>query len=385
MGTKQCIWEKIIFWGRILTYDNRQVSTLALKFHSRLLTSGSHFAVKEGFINLIQTIIGWYSDKKLHTLLPSHGLSTESHIHVSYLNIVKLIVDTAKEISKTWIRFPHRYVEEIIEKMTEMLTITTETQYSPLSMFGIVDMESHWLRDWLHGNMSRSIFYKNISKSRQFITVLINKITNYINQTKFEEYADNVKQMKMIVTKGSSIPVSHSVMKFVTFLNNVCFLSRLFKFKAGRKLIEDISAFLNSLSNLLMLKETATTPGKLLVKHLAPVYTFEHVQPIIGNIDINNIDSVHNALEILVKDDVLVHFGDKLIPLIMEIAAQHATDQVVKSKITLINSLLSASPKAAFSYGWLYPNQIKLPTASKCDIAMISNKFKNFAIAILTL
>ena len=111
-------------YRKCLVDPDQKVSKLALKFHSRLITSGSHFAIKEGFLNLIVSITSWYKDKKIHSMLPSHGLSAETYIHGAYLNILNLMVLAAKDITKIWIRFPQKYVEEIIESMVELLTMS---------------------------------------------------------------------------------------------------------------------------------------------------------------------------------------------------------------------------------------------------------------------
>ena len=73
---------------------------------------------------MIVSITSWYKDKKIHSMLPSHGLSAETYIHGAYLNILNLMVLAAKDITKIWIRFPQKYVEEIIESMVELLTMS---------------------------------------------------------------------------------------------------------------------------------------------------------------------------------------------------------------------------------------------------------------------
>ena len=39
---------------------NPAVADLALKIHTRLVGSGQHFAIKEGYVSLVQTVAGWY-------------------------------------------------------------------------------------------------------------------------------------------------------------------------------------------------------------------------------------------------------------------------------------------------------------------------------------
>ena len=70
-------------YRRCLVDPDPRVPALARKFHQRLLSSGSHFAMKEAFVNLAAAVTGWYQDKKVAPLLPSCGLSTECHVHTA--------------------------------------------------------------------------------------------------------------------------------------------------------------------------------------------------------------------------------------------------------------------------------------------------------------
>ena len=102
-------------WPRLLAHLQKavgdpelEVARLGLAIHARLLVSGSHLAVKESFISLVDTVTSWYQERRQHGLLPSCGLSAASPLHCSLLSSLGLLASTARDLPRLWLRFPHR-------------------------------------------------------------------------------------------------------------------------------------------------------------------------------------------------------------------------------------------------------------------------------------
>ena len=254
---------------RCLADHNKEISCLSLKFHARLFISGSHFAIKEGFINLLQTVSGWYSDKKLSSHLPRTGLARDSHLHQAALDILSLALSMAADLPKTWIRFPQRFVEEIIESMIELLSVKSiQGQHSPLTLLSLVDPEAGWLRDWLHPKISRTIFLRKLSCCRQVVQSIQADLLTYIQQTPFQHYSQVRAEMKELRQRSEFSSISGGLVEFVCFLHKVSFMLNILNYQAG-EMVEGRESLLSSLVQLVLLPSTAAHPGRYIALRLA--------------------------------------------------------------------------------------------------------------------
>ena len=250
---------------RCLADQNKEISCLSLKFHARLFISGSHFAIKEGFINLLQTVCGWFSDKKLSSHLPLSGLTRDSHLHQAALDILSLALSMAADLPKTWIRFPPRFVEEIIETMVELLSVRSlQGQYSPLTLLSLVDPEACWLRDWLHPKISRTIFLRKLSSCRQLVKSIQQDVVTYIQETPFQHYHKVRAEMKEVRLRSEVSSISGDLVEFVSFLHKISLSLNILTYQGG----EMVESLLTSLVHLVSLPSTAAHPGRYLALRL---------------------------------------------------------------------------------------------------------------------
>ena len=215
-------------------------------------------------------------------MLQSSGLSANSFIHVAYLNILSLVVNIAKSLPKSWIRYPHRYVEEMIETMLELLFIPNNGSYSPMDMIAIIDYEATWLRDWFHGKTARTIFIKNVNQG-SFIANLVNGVSKYPNS-----FQKSLDEMKSFSEKSNFNEMSPSVIEYGSFLHKISFLSRIFSLRQGRTL--DFRQYVNFSIRLSLDPLTAETSGSFIASKTKNLFNAEYI-PLVLEILNKNLKS----------------------------------------------------------------------------------------------
>ena len=185
-------------YRRCLVDPDPRVPALARKFHHRLLSSGSHFAMKEAFVNLAAAVTGWYQDKKVAPLLPSCGLSTECHVHTAALGTASLVLELARELPRAWVRFPQRYVEEVLDSMVQLLSLRSAAAYSPLQLLAALDPGAVWLRDWLHGKLFRTMFLRRLTQpgTSSLLALLLERVASFVQETAAEQYLALSREMR---------------------------------------------------------------------------------------------------------------------------------------------------------------------------------------------
>ena len=348
---------------RCLSDPDPAVTSLALKFHSRLAASGSHFAVKEGFVNLLATLTSWYTDKKLISMLPSSGLSAKQSLHVAYLNILSLIVKISKSLPKSWIRFPQRYVEEIIESMLELLVVQSNGYYSPMDMISMIDHEATWLRDWLHGKIARTIFFKNVKKCSSFITNLVNGVSN--QPKSFMKVPAEIKSLKM---NNNFTQISRSVIEYGSFLHKISFLSRIFSFRQGRT--SDFRQFETSIIKLALDSSTAEITGSFITKNINHI-SDDNINLVLEflNQNTSDVNTTSNVLELCSLNDTDDVDYDVLIPVLLNVLNRFPReDKILKTPLKnvliyfecmYVFRMLTRHTRAHVSPGWkLLINQL---------------------------
>ena len=330
---------------RCLSDPDPAVSSLARKFHSRLAASGSHFAVKEGFVNLLTTMSSWYTDRKLISALSSSELSAKQSIHMAYLNILSLIVKIAKSLPKSWIRFPQRYVEEMIETMLELLFVQNNGHYSPMDMISIVDYEAIWLRDWLHGKIARTIFIKNVKRSSSFITNLVNSVSNYPKS--FKNMQGEIKSLKM----SNFSHMSRSVIEYVSFLHKISFLSRLFSYRQGRT--GDFRQYETSTIKLALDPSTDEITGIFITRNIKHIDA-ENNNLVLEFINQNTSDATttRNALDLCSLADISDVDHEVIFPVLFNVLKRFPGDNKILKTTMKVFQKLAIHTKVHVSSDW---------------------------------
>ncbi|KAK3875661.1 hypothetical protein Pcinc_019471 [Petrolisthes cinctipes] len=221
-GLKECLFD-----------DCTQVFDKALKVHCKLLTSQVHSAVKEAYLNLLDTLAGFYMTKRLLNKIPLKGDSIDLKSCENIIRILKVLIDFQKELPLIWIRYPERFVDDMVDATFGLLGLSVSTKdntrVSLWDLYCVVDPEASWFKRWVHGQWGRS---RTFSAMRSNFMVLLHLVSYCIS------YVDSDVDSSHCVLQldADRCILAPGVLKRVQFTHSSNFVMTVLSFADGRKL-----------------------------------------------------------------------------------------------------------------------------------------------------
>nr|XP_027238865.1 protein broad-minded-like [Penaeus vannamei]XP_027238866.1 protein broad-minded-like [Penaeus vannamei] len=216
-GLRECLFE-----------DSEEVFEKSLKVHSKILTSQVHNAVKEAYLNLIEAVAGFYLSKRLISKIPLKEEPVDLKGCEKVLRIIKILVEFQRELPLLWIRYPERFIDDMVEATFSLLALNLGNKDSKhatvFDLYSIIDPQALWFRSWVHGQWGRN---KTFSAMKSNSVVLLYSVS-YCIQHLENELGDLEANTGNIL--NASI-VQH--LRFTFFLH---FIMSVISFSDGRKL-----------------------------------------------------------------------------------------------------------------------------------------------------
>ena len=240
--------------------QNVSVSSLGRKVYSRLVGNITPFATKEAFVSLLGSLTAVYADKTRAHLLPTtaSGVMFKKKLHLNLVQAVKLISQVACDLPRHWTRYPEKYVDQMILAFIKFLNISgggvgaaavkgkssQQAPLSPVHILALVDNKARWLRHWLHGNLGRSRFFRQlealsgeggVADGREFPGNLARVVVATLENKPVEEWTLTRSAFRSSAKgKGS---VSDSLISYGFFLHSVRVVCSILAFERGSRLI----------------------------------------------------------------------------------------------------------------------------------------------------
>ncbi|CAL4122347.1 unnamed protein product, partial [Meganyctiphanes norvegica] len=219
-GLRECLLE-----------EDCEVFDKALKIHSKLLTSQNHSAVKEAFINLLEALAGFYMTRKLVSKIPLKGQNVDLSLCDKLLRILNVITEFQKELPLLWIRYPERFVDDMVESMFTLLALNVQNQnnhqMTAFDLLSLVDSNASWFRYWVHGQWGRNKVF-NAMKSNP--SILLHAVTICV-----EQFEAEIPQILPSHSPGPLI-LKANVIKQIKFSYCLSLLMTVISYSDGRKL-----------------------------------------------------------------------------------------------------------------------------------------------------
>lgn len=210
-----------------LQSDDNELFDKALQFHVRLLSSQIHGAVKEGFLNLVETLSGFWLSKKLIQRVSyknSNIIVEENKI----LIIMKILVHFLKEFPSVWIRYPAQYVTEIIDYFFSIFSIHVtrkgEERMSFLDMLSLVDPKASWFHAWTHGEFGRKKVFDALKSKSSLLSSSLSFCFSYL-----------AEERKLVAGQFND-SLSSTMLKFLKFNHCLSILFCIIKYSDGREM-----------------------------------------------------------------------------------------------------------------------------------------------------
>ena len=264
---------------------DRKTFILALQVHSRLLLSSSHFAVKEAYSNLIVTVLGWYTDRKICPLLPTKTIEEDKPIHNNIVSILALLCVHCRELPKLWVRYPPRYVQDMVEEMIGLMTWRQKGSLSPSDIMAVVDPTTLWLGEWFHSFLSRSCFTAKLSTHPEYISSIVQALVGRLETKEAMAWRQPGYDSGDLKNGTTPLIITIETINNAVFSFNLRFISMLMSLKETSGIIKNKSSFLSALTGLMFMnlpEELGTLVSKCL-QSIFSSHTHSH-KPEIDNL-----------------------------------------------------------------------------------------------------
>ncbi|KAF0293911.1 Protein broad-minded [Amphibalanus amphitrite] len=155
-----------------------EVAGGAQQVHARLLVSESHFFIKEAYLSLLEAVCTIYVERRRRTGAPHRGLNVGLTETKRALQILAMVNKYQRYVTRAWLRFPERHVEEMIDNTVDLLTLgvpraglssLSELYQLPVALLCLADPAAAWCRHWMHAQFSRHKLVTVLRKSPQLL------------------------------------------------------------------------------------------------------------------------------------------------------------------------------------------------------------------------
>lgn len=336
---------------KALASTDMKICILALRVHSRILFSSSHFGVKESYTNLIETVLGWYNDRKYLNLLPVTELRENYPLHHNLVAVLSLICAESRELPRSWIRYPKKYVSEMIDKMIELISCRSEIVLSPAHILAVLDPNITWITEWFHTFLSRSCFLVKLSKQTRYLSSIVENLLERMETKEFMSWQETGKDENNIQDETSQL-ISGETIEYMIFTYNLRFISKIISYIHGRDLISRGSSLISSMSNFLFMDRLATDPGRIVSNCLKQIFEsnpklyHEDITSMIdrlcgSQLELETIKNVVNSVPLISLELDRV---PKLLQFLLDSVEKDSEDILFSLTLELLQSLLHQLP-----------------------------------------
>ncbi|XP_063889344.1 protein broad-minded-like [Scylla paramamosain] len=217
-GLRDCLFEEC-----------DEIFDKSLKVHCRLLTSQVHNAVKEAYLNLLDAVAGFYFFKQHVAKIPVRGEKIHLKTCENLIRILKILIEFQNELPLIWIRYPERYVDDMVEATIRLLGLQPPSRdlqlMTVLDMYSVVDPDASWLKRWLHGQWGRT---KTFAAMKSNSVVLLNSVSHCI------KYLESC--IPIPYSEASEDFLSAGFVAYLQFIHSINLILTVLSFLDGRKL-----------------------------------------------------------------------------------------------------------------------------------------------------
>lgn len=207
-----------------LNDQNVELFTLTLKFHIKIVSTAPHLFAKECLLNLIESLHLQYIKKSKYLPNFDIGLDLNDNGHKKLIRMAHVIIHIVKEITKNWVRFKDKWIEEIISAFLLLMTMHTTDVNTlkrcvfPIHLLSLLDPKATWCFHWLHSSLGRNIIFSMERK----VLVLLKYVTEIILSSNADKHNYDINNK-----------VSFTQLKEANFIHCLNIFINLISYKKG--------------------------------------------------------------------------------------------------------------------------------------------------------
>ncbi|XP_065592878.1 protein broad-minded [Cyrtonyx montezumae] len=216
-----------------------------LRFYAKTFSSSPFSMTRKVYTSLAQHLKFYFLSGE-YSLRISSGLDVSNTEINHILKKVRLLNEYQKEAPSSWIRYPEKYMEKIVESTLSLLSVKHDPNHpvspdflSPIYFLALLDIKAVWFKKWTHAHYSRTVILSLLEKKyKSLINAAVQQCLDYFEFCKAavsktcrvndfsQEHSNN--EQKFFYT-GSEL-------QYAYFVHSLCLLGRLLIYKQGRNL-----------------------------------------------------------------------------------------------------------------------------------------------------
>lgn len=228
----------------VMTEPEDSLTHLSLKFITRAFMTTSP-QTREIYTLLAEYLIGQFQSRRGTIPKIKNGLDITNPAITKLVKAFRLLNEFQQETTNYWIRYPDRYLEEILESTLNLFSIHqmggpvgTSAQLSPIHFIALIDPKAQWFIKWMHGNYSRHRLLKLLEKYRPIVVNAVRHCLDFSANRKLpfdlmSDFSDSFT--KITVGGGRRSYYAGAELEYAYFIHSVYLIGRLLCFTNGRK------------------------------------------------------------------------------------------------------------------------------------------------------
>uniref|UniRef100_A0A8C3PVG4 Protein broad-minded n=1 Tax=Chrysolophus pictus TaxID=9089 RepID=A0A8C3PVG4_CHRPC len=207
-----------------------------LRFYAKTFSSSPFNMTREVYTSLAQHLEFYFLSGE-YSLRISSGLDVSNADINHILKKVRLLNEYQKEAPSSWIRYPEKYMEEIVESTLSLLSVKHDPNHpassdflSPIYFLALLDIKAIWFKKWTHAHYSRTVILRLLEKKYKSLVS--------ISQGYFYMFLVFcfVLFVRAIPYNEQKFFYTGSELQYIYFVHSLCLLGRLLIYKQGRNL-----------------------------------------------------------------------------------------------------------------------------------------------------
>uniref|UniRef100_A0A8C2TA29 Protein broad-minded n=1 Tax=Coturnix japonica TaxID=93934 RepID=A0A8C2TA29_COTJA len=220
-------------------------SEKVLRFYAKTFSSSPFNMTREVYTSLAQHLELYFLSGE-YSLRISSGLDVSNADVNHILKKVRLLNEYQKEAPSSWIRYPEKYMEEVVESTLSLLSVKHDPNHpaspdflSPICFLALLDIKAVWFKKWTHAHYSRTVILRLLEKKyKSLINAAVQQCFDYFEfckaavgkTSRVNDFSQqhSCNEQKFFYT-GSDL-------QYICFVHSLCLLGRLLIYKQGRNL-----------------------------------------------------------------------------------------------------------------------------------------------------
>uniref|UniRef100_A0A6I8NMV1 Protein broad-minded n=1 Tax=Ornithorhynchus anatinus TaxID=9258 RepID=A0A6I8NMV1_ORNAN len=214
-----------------------------LRFYAQTFTLSPLHMTKEIYTSLAKHLELYFLSGENHIPTLLTGVDVTNPNIVRLLKKVRLLNEYQKEAPSFWIRYPEKYMEEIVGSTLSLLSVkhgqrllVSPKTLEPIYFVALLDVKAVWFKKWMHAHYSRTVVLRLLDKKyKSLITSSVQQCIQYSDSCEVMRSDETLRLQQQCGNKQKTFYTGQEL-QYIYFVHSLCLLGRLLIYTHGRKL-----------------------------------------------------------------------------------------------------------------------------------------------------